>query len=160
MDKAVIWTKENPEKWEKFQTKLIFMASGALLEQARKEVIKVLNKAKEDIIKDVEGQSIPLEALSEKYAAYKASHGLDTRILISTEAYLHSLKVEKIDSNTFILHPTGSTTRGLSMESLGTMLEYGSGRLPSRPHWVYQKGPVKNEVTKKLTDLIRLQGGV
>ena len=79
------------------------------------------------------------QPLSPEYLEWKKKKGLDTRILIATGQYLDSFKVYR-SGNSWVagvdkerLHYfEGKTVR---MGDLAKWLEFGTRKMPPRPHW-------------------------
>lgn len=80
--------------------------------------------------------------LSDRYLASKKRRGLDDRILIATKEYIQSIKPRprKRDGRvtTWVVGPGHHKTKhssGVPMHQLGRWLEFGTSRMPARPHW-------------------------
>ena len=75
--------------------------------------------------------------LSEKYHGYKLRKGLDTRILLAYHYYVNSITAYRSGSDwvvgikPFQKHPK----TGIAMEKLAKFLEFGTRKMPARPHW-------------------------
>ncbi len=75
--------------------------------------------------------------LSPKYLKWKKRKGLDTRILLAHHYYISSITVYRsggdwvVGVKPFQKHPA----TGVRMEKLARFLEFGTSRMPPRPHW-------------------------
>ncbi len=75
--------------------------------------------------------------LSEKYRRYKLRKGLDTRTLLAYHYYVNSITAYRsgndwvVGAKPFQKHPK----TGIPMEKLARFLEFGTRRMPARPHW-------------------------
>ena len=75
--------------------------------------------------------------LNEKYRRYKLRKGLDTRILLAYHYYINSITAYRsgndwvVGTKPFQKHPK----TGLPMEKLARFLEFGTRKMPARPHW-------------------------
>ena len=75
--------------------------------------------------------------LNPQYKAWKMRKGLDPRILIAYGYYINSIKTYKsgrdwvVGVDPFQIHPK----TGIRMKKLARYLEYGTSKMPARPHW-------------------------
>lgn len=124
--------------------------SGRLIEKAQDIIKKELDEAKELLIMEIEQQTMGHAELSDSWAKYKGSHGLDPRTLIATGEYLESFTVSRIGNRTWKLHPKGQ-------EELAEWLEYGTNTMPARPHWYYVNDSIealiRNALIREFKDM-------
>jgi hypothetical protein len=98
--------------------------------------------------------------LSRAYARHKEVHGLDSRMLIATGAYVRSIVARRHGMNAFTVAPSEDplldshgVPTGYTLTDLGTWLEFGtrnpdgSQKMPPRPHW----RPVLDDFSKDKT---------
>jgi len=109
--------------------KKIVQQSQELFEYITHQTKLELEKYAEDLRDFIKEQKGNWEELSEQYKAYKQRKGLDPRILIATGKYLNSIKVVQ-EGTRFKIVPEG-------YEELAQYLEFGTSRMPARPHWTY-----------------------
>jgi len=152
---AFIWSMENPGEWQRAELLLNKMASGRTIREIELKLPHILDEARKRIVESVENQTFTVEGLSKRYEEYKVTHGLDPRVLIATGEYLDSISVTKIADGVWALRPEGTTKHGLSMEELGSILEYGGDDMPARPHWVLQKDSVRRDVYREIQEVLQ-----
>ena len=75
--------------------------------------------------------------LSERYRRYKLRKGLDTRILLAYHYYVNSITAYRSGNDWVVgIKPFQKHPKTLmSMEKLARFLEFGTSRMPPRPHW-------------------------
>lgn len=101
--------------------------SPILFEKIKEYTVKRLEYYKNELrryIEDQKGNWVPLNVT---YLQHKQALGLDERILIATGNYINSFKVV-VNGNQIGIAAEG-------YEELGKWLEYGTSRMPARPHW-------------------------
>lgn len=94
---------------------------------------------------NIKDQVLGHKQLSNSWTTYKAKHGLDPRILIATGKYLRSIRSYR----------TGDGAKVQSSSEYGILHEFGSGKLPARPHWIPTL--LMMQVEKKLVTKIEKQ---
>ena len=80
---------------------------------------------------NIETQALPWEPLTEKWQEYKARHGLDPRILISTGGMVGAIDFEYNEGDGD--NVLGYVTVGSGYEELAIIHEYGTSTIPPRP---------------------------
>lgn len=97
-----------------------------------------------DLVKSVLlRQAYTWKPLSERYLAWKKREGLDLRTLIATKTYVQSIRAVPRKRKGEIVswgvgpgHPNEKHgPSGLRLHDLARLLEYGTRRMPARPHW-------------------------
>jgi len=112
------------------------VATGTAL-QLKKQA-EAISKLVKDVIYQ---QLFKLHPLSPKYFQQKVKKGLDLRILIATGDYVKSIKVLRIeDKELGVIYQVGFPKRlhkpsKLTFEQLAYWLEFGTKKMPARPHW-------------------------
>ncbi len=105
---------------------------------------RVTLAAAQDVVKAVKeaitGQVFPMAALSPRYAKRKAYRGHDPRTLIATKEYLESIATEYGDDGWGVM----------ADEERMKLLEYGTKKMPGRPHWAPAIAGASFTATKKL----------
>lgn len=91
----------------------------------------------DDLKSLIEKQSFAWAPLSREYAVRKHLLGLDPRILIATGRYVNSIQpVQKPDGSWEVAVPATPLGNGKhTLKDLARWLEYGTRRMPARPHW-------------------------
>lgn len=90
----------------------------------QKCVRRVADALAKEVKEGIERQSFPLAPDSPRWARYKAEHGLDNRVLIATHEYIDSIHVVEAGKSVSI-----------EANGLANWLEYGTSKMPPRPHW-------------------------
>lgn len=111
-----------------------------------------MEDAKDQLKSHIESGSGHLTPLSANWSEYKARHGLDPRVLIATGEYLDSFTVSRVGERTWMLSPVGH-------EELAGWLEYGTGDMPARPHWVFVNDKLPDRIRRNVKGLFRTKGG-
>ena len=80
------------------------------------------------------------DELSEDYVRRKVLHELDARPLIATGFYLENIQVTQEESATGTLYSVyvpdiEHEPSGVPLQTLVGWLEYGTTKMPARPHW-------------------------
>lgn len=88
----------------------------------------VMEEFVKNVKKRIEQQDANWVPLDPKYLARKIKEGMDPRILIRTGAYLESIKYERLGKNRYRIFAEGN-------EELSSYLEFGTDKMPSRPHF-------------------------
>lgn len=104
--------------------------------------LKQQSEAIAKLVKDVIYQQLfKLHPLSHKYFMEKVRKGLDLRILIATGDYVKSIKVIRAeDKELGVIYQVGfpkrlHKTSKVTFEQLANWLEFGTKKMPARPHW-------------------------
>lgn len=120
-------------------------AMETLEEVAEEVAVQVKDHTK----KSIYDQSLDLAPLSSSYAAYKEKAGLDPRILIATGYYVDRITVLNGGPGVYFVGvPNEAAPNGVSLTELSTWLEFGTTRMPPRPHfepadkWMNQRIPL------------------
>jgi len=96
-----------------------------------------LEEKREEFEAYIEQDVFGLAPLSDRYLRWKLSKGLDPRTLIATGTYLAAIKLAPVDIGGWgigILHGEYGDN-GQPLKAIGEALEYGTSRMPPRPHW-------------------------
>lgn len=103
--------------------------------------------------------------LSPGYARWKRRRGLDPRILIATGLYVQSIGARpysaafggrQTDTEAWVVSPAPGARHGkLALSTLGLWLEYGTRRMPARPHFRPEAARVANEMKRKGTTNVK-----
>ena len=87
----------------------------------------------------------------------KSKEAITTTPLIDTGAYLQSMQVREINGGYTVgvgdeIHPDSTAEGGepLPMRDLAKMLEYGTSKMPARPHWrpTWNRFKKRNDLTQ------------
>jgi len=92
----------------------------------------------DDLKATIERQIITWVPLSKPYATRKRMLGLDPRILIAKGTYVRSIRPEKqLDGSWQVAVPNTPLKVGskYTLQDLARWLEFGTKRMPARPHW-------------------------
>lgn len=98
--------------------------------------------------------------LNPKYKAWKIRKGLDPRILIAYGYYINSIKVYRsnkdwvVGVDPFQIHPK----TGIRMKKLARYLEYGTSRMPARPHWRPAFEHVRKHIDRYIKKYLKEKG--
>ena len=127
---------------------------GKLPRSFEREKTRVMKKFGVETLTDLQsrilsGNTSP--ALTAKYLKWKLRHGLLPGTLLRTKEYVYHIKIEYTESG-FYIYPYGMEKPILSedkdgnktqinqhlrsYEYIAARLEYGSKRMPARPHWM------------------------
>ena len=95
------------------------------------------NEFKDELVYRIASQSFNWRPLKPEYRLYKIKNRLDPRMMISTGEYINSIEVNELDDQ--IGYSVGVPNRlhnsGLSLRVLARIHEFGTIRIPARPHW-------------------------
>ena len=98
--------------------------------------------------------------LNSQYKAWKIKKGLDPRILIAYGYYLNSIKVYKsgkdwvVGVDPFQIHPK----TGIRMKKLARYLEYGTSKMPARPHWRPAFEYIRKHINRYIKEYLKEKG--
>lgn len=127
------------------------------LQATAEGMLKVIAEETADDLKTaIEAQTLPLAPLSPGYLAWKAYMGRDTRILIAFGFYVWAITAFEMGKWVWAagwqeaIHPPS----GLPYSRLWAFLEYGTAKIPARPH----VAPIAARALKKFPQLIRDSG--
>lgn len=100
---------------------------------ARRVAEEVAKRVKQRIRSQAYGHA----PLSPKYRAWKIKKGLSPKILIATGQYVGSIRAWKEGRGSWHagVTPGARHSSGVDMQQLAVWLEYGTSRMPARPHW-------------------------
>jgi hypothetical protein len=115
------------------------------------------------VVAEINSQPFWWEPLNETYRSQKDRAGLNTEMLKATEEYVQSIGIQEArrGKNSFSIR-IGVPNRvhassNLNFNDLGRIHEFGTQRIPARPHW----GPVMNRWKKNFTGILsRVRGRV
>lgn len=104
---------------------------------ARSTIDQFGQQFRDDLVERIESQRFRHAPLSPGYVEAKRRAGLDPRILIATHEYLDSIEVSPLTDGSGVRVGVGGRTHsgGIPMRQLARMLEFGTIRMPARPHW-------------------------
>ena len=86
-------------------------------------------------------QRYNLAPLTIKYLTKKIAKGLDPRILLATQEYYLSIIVVRLEDPVkgvmyYVgVKPGKHSQSDITYDQLARMLEFGTSRMPARPHW-------------------------
>lgn len=108
--------------------------------EAQEILREMANRFRNSLVAAIEAQSFFWMPLSEAYLAQKIEAGLDQRTLIATGEYVDSIYVEEQQGQGVItisvtLPDRAHEATGINLRLLSRYLEYGTTRMPARPHW-------------------------
>lgn len=118
-----------------------------LVDYTMEQIEKQLNEYMNELIEFIDQQRGNWAPLSEGWVKFKASHGLDPRILISKGDYIKSIKVVR-NGDTFAITAEGN-------EKLAEYLEFGTQHMPARPHWAHINIQIKYQMASSILRLVR-----
>lgn len=88
------------------------------------------------IQRGIYNQILDWEPLSEQYAQWKEEQGFDPRVLIATQEYVGSIISSPIPFGITVRPIVGTHSMArVSYMTLAEWLEYGTDKMPARPHW-------------------------
>lgn len=100
-----------------------------------------------NIKRRIYAQSYGHAPLNPLYRKRKKRHGLDTRILIATGAYVASIEARRQNKHQWIIAPRPGASHGRrAMSTIGLWLEYGTRRMPARPHFRPEAAKLRKEM--------------
>lgn len=106
---------------------------------SKKGLQELTEHCKQTIIGHIEKQSLPFKKLSDRYIAFKAKRGLDSRVYVSTGAFKgHILRKTLSHKRAKVYVRDGAkTAKGISYSLVAAVLENGSQvrNIPARPLW-------------------------
>lgn len=127
------------------------MRRGSVLFEAREEGIDIAHDLAQDLRDSLYGQEFKMAPLSRRYKSYKKRKRLDPRTLIATKKYVEAIGVVhkdfgaiigitkgyRLDKYTYKRGSRAGTTvvRRTPYHKLQRWLEYGTRKMPPRPHW-------------------------
>lgn len=125
-------------------------------------MVKAAFRLERTIVLHMQNQDLPWEKLDEKYKARKIREGFSEKILIRTGTALETVRVIKIDDNTyFIGWPRGVKERDGKEEVFVIMAvhEFGSndGTIKARPIVEPSVKELKKWLRKELAEAIKVQ---
>lgn len=108
-----------------------------------KHVLEFVTEVKNRVEQSILSQSFKISPLTKKYLKWKIAKGYSTRVLIRTGRYVKSIVIKRIDdpkTKEGLGYAVGidgrkKTASGEPMWKLAAWLEYGTKRMPARPHW-------------------------
>lgn len=124
--------------------------------EANKTSERMATRYRDQVVRNILDQSLPLAPLDPKYKAYKARNNLDTRILISTGQMIDAIGVRKwrrgnitmiqvgINPNKQYKRESkgghkgdvkGGKSKHTKIADVARWLEYGTAHMPPRPAW-------------------------
>lgn len=114
------------------------------------------NEFKSKLVHSIEQQVLPMKPLSPKYREYKKRNLLDPRKLIATGEYIDSIDVTEDGEGNIMVAPNNKRRDGTTITNrdLGKFLEYGTARMPKRPHWKPTIKAFKKTILKKVKDYV------
>jgi len=127
------------------------------MEEAAKEVATMVRSI-------IYRQAYKWKPLSKRYLAWKKRKGLDHRILIATKSYIQSIRAIPRRRDEEVVswgvgpghHNEIHKPSGLRLHTLGRMLEFGTKKMPARPHWrPAWSAYVRSKGRKLLTRMIK-----
>jgi hypothetical protein len=108
----------------------------------------------DDLKAILDRQLIAWVPLNKEYALRKRLLGLDPRILIATGRYVNSIQPLQQPDGSWVVgvpeEPLGAGSK-YTLRDLARWLEYGTQRMPARPHW----RPAKNVWRTKIYQMKR-----
>lgn len=115
-------------------------------QRGMKALKEVAQEGRDELVFGIKTQNFPsfhMTPLAPSTVARKASLGLDPRVMIATGHYVDSIKVFKEDKHTYRVgfdpEAKAVDSQGIETEvSLNTVAraqEFGTERIPARPHW-------------------------
>ena len=113
-----------------------FLNKGLMALQGLGE--EMANQFADDLRQIISRQLISWVPLSSGYAIRKRTLGLDPRILIATGRYVNSIQaMQQKDGGWIVSIPDEPLRPGSkhTLKDLARWLEYGTLRMPARPHW-------------------------
>ncbi len=113
-----------------------FLNKGVMALQGLEE--EMANQFADDLRGIISRQLISWVPLSSGYAIRKRTLGLDPRILIATGRYVNSIQAMQQKDGTWLVSVPDEPLRPGSkhtLKDLARWLEYGTLRMPARPHW-------------------------
>lgn len=93
---------------------------------------------REDLVNRIEHQRFHHAPLAPSTVEAKKKAGLDPRILIATHEYIDAIEVEPLPDGSGYRIGVGNKVHsgsGVSMRDLARWLEFGTSKMPARPHW-------------------------
>lgn len=113
----------------------IFRTAG--IPVAREKCREFATEFVEELTERIERQQFHHVPLSPEYLRAKIEAGHDPRILIATQEYLNSIQVEPLPESDGFRVGVGDQVHesGVPMRQLARGHEFGTSRMPARPHW-------------------------
>ena len=99
---------------------------------------KYIAKSFSNEIKDrIRHQTFRHQPLKIAYRNRKIKQGLDPRTLIATGEYVNHIRARKINATTYTVGVPNTihSPSGLPYRSLARIHEFGTDKIPARPHW-------------------------
>lgn len=122
-------------------------------EDRAEEVLKCLAEEVAGAVKtNIENQSYPHAPLSEAYTDYKFINSLDGRILIATGFYLSQIGAYYDGSEWFAGVPDLPHSSGIPLPDLWNWLEFGTEKMPARPHITIEMARMEVHMKKCIED--------
>jgi hypothetical protein len=132
----------NPAKYKKVRN-FITIFDDQTIEIASGELKRIAEEFAKYVQTIIYKQKYKWKPLSARYLQRKKDQHLDLRILIATKAYVQSIRAiprrrdKKVVS--WSVGPGGPgeihEPSGLKLKTLARWLEFGTSRMPARPHW-------------------------
>jgi len=105
-------------------------------ELMRQLVVDFAERTHARLTRGIKEQTFALTPLSRRYLEQKIACGYDRRILIRSGDYLNAIRVRTTARSAAVeVNPNSKTDTGIPMNTLALWLEYGTRRMPARPHW-------------------------
>jgi len=144
----------------------ISQAKGKIRTEGNKAVKKLADDAYGHLVEDIVLQRLTLAPLSAPYASTKPP---GRPILMNSQEYVLQLGVlkdqggyrlglkkgSKLKGDDSSRHVTRRRNKGASLEQVATYLEFGTSRMPPRPHWRTTEAWVKTQVGDRGLDVLK-----
>jgi hypothetical protein len=137
-DKTEITTTLRGVHPKDFHSVVLTVFRNSIIPVLNRHTRRFANEFKDELVFRIASQAFNHQPLNPDYKAGKVAQGLDPRILIATREYLDSIQVTKLIGE--YGYRVGVPNRihsgsNISLRDLARMLEFGTSRMPARPHW-------------------------
>lgn len=130
-------------KYVKRNENFVNVFSNTVLETTARRMNKLATKFRDKLVSVIENQSFNWKPLSEKYKERKIKEGYDPRIFIRTGDYIDSITVFRdVYRDKGVVYSIGVEDRehkgednDINLVLLARFLEFGTSKMPARPHW-------------------------